>query len=86
MRECYFQILTFPYFIFVGFAINSSQLHVQKHMLTKMEHLILGANMNMCLERMRERAYLIQQQERAEEHSKPTWSVCVWMLHCRYIN
>ena len=48
---------------------------MQKHLLTKMEHLVLGANMDVCLEKMREQAYLIQSQERAEERNKPAWLV-----------
>lgn len=46
-----------------------------KHLLTKVEHLTLGANMDVCLEKMREQAYFVQSQERAEERNKPTWLV-----------
>lgn len=52
-----------------------SQLHMQKHLLTKLEHLVLGANMDVCLEEMRGQAYLVQSQERAEERNKPAWCV-----------
>ena len=55
--------------------LNSSQQLKQKHLLTKLEHLMLGANMDMCLDRMRGQAYLTQSQERAEERNKPTWLV-----------
>ena len=48
---------------------------MQKHLLTKLEHLVLGANMDVCLEKMRGQAYLIQSQERAEERNKPAWCV-----------
>ena len=48
---------------------------MQKHLLTKLEHLDLGANMHACLERMRDQAYLIQSCERAEERNKPAWCV-----------
>lgn len=48
---------------------------MQKHLLTKLEHLVLGANRDVCLEKMRGQAYLIQSQERAEERNKPAWLV-----------
>ena len=41
----------------------------------KIEHLTLGANVDVCLEQMREQAHLVQSQERAEKLAKPAWLV-----------
>ena len=47
--------------------------HIQHQLVTKLQELPLGANVEDCLEYMRERVYQISREERAEEENKPVW-------------
>lgn len=66
------------------YSVHDDCSQLQKHLLNKMEYLVLGANRDMCLEKMRGQAYLIQKEERAEERNKPMWSVLILSLTYRY--
>ena len=48
-----------------------------KQLVVKLQGLPLGANVEDCLEAMRESAYQASLEERAEEENKPAW----WVLH-----